>query len=472
MTISSLNVFKTVSSMKSVSYFLIPLLCVLLSGCDDNTSTLGVEMMPGADMAHATYRTYSVETNSYSVGNSVLARSSISYLGRFTDPETGTLVESDFLAQFHCNEDFSFPDEINDDYISSVDVSLFVNNFVGDSLSTMKISVYPLNVAMDPNANYYTDIDPNLYYDKESDPIAVKWFTLSDRTIDDTERWNTSYKNHITVTLPREYGQMIYDDYKENPQHFTSTSAWINSGLPCSKGLYFKLESGDGAIAAIDILQLNINFRYYDDDLGKDTTGICQFASTEEVVQATRFQNKNIDKLLSDKDATYLKTPAGVFTEVVLPIDEISTTDTINTAILSLTRYNDVIPGSFKLGIPQTVLLVRLDDYLNGFFENYELVNNQTSFIATFNSNNNSYTFSNISRLITKCIQEKIDGIASENYNKLLVIPVEATYSSTTNSSGTTVKTLVKLNHDFSVTSAKLVGGSTPLELKVIYSRF
>ncbi|MBQ8737487.1 MAG: DUF4270 domain-containing protein [Bacteroidaceae bacterium] len=440
---------------------------VITSSCDDNTATLGVEMMPPSDFVTNEFATYGVVTESYPVGDSVLARSSKSYLGQFTDPETGTVVKSDFLAQFHCNEGFTFPDSIVNNEITSAELRLYVDNFIGDSLTNFKLSVYPLNRVMNPDADYYTNIDPTKYYDSNAEPIAIKWFTLSDYTIEDDDRWDKNYYNNIKIPLPKSVGQAIYDGYLKNPDTFANTETWINSELPCSKGFYFKIESGDGAMAYIDIAQFNLFFKYYDTEYNRDTLGVCQFASTEEVVQATRFENYNLDKLLADTEGTYLKSPAGIFTLATLPVDEINYNDTINSAKMTLTRYNDKVQSKFKLGIPKKLLLVRLDDYINGYFEKYSLADDETSYLATFNSNNNTYKFNNISRLLTICLQEKKNGTATENWNKVLLIPVEATYE---NNSSTA---LVKLSHDFSMNSCKLVGGKkNNIDLEIIYSKF
>ena len=82
---------------------------LLLVACDDNTATLGIDMMPKSDLVSKNFKTYDVTTESYPVGDAVLARTTMSYLGRFTDPETNTTVKSDFLAQFHIDEGFDIP---------------------------------------------------------------------------------------------------------------------------------------------------------------------------------------------------------------------------------------------------------------------------------------------------------------------------------------------------------------------------
>lgn len=450
----------------NVRYILVvaaALLCLM--SCDDDTSTLGVDMMPTTDFVTNNYKTYNVKTESYAVGDAVLARTNMSYLGRFTDPETGTTVKSDFLAQFHCDENFAFPDQIKNDECTDFELKLFVDKFVGDSLTAFKLSVYELDKQLDPNADYYTNINPEDYYDTSAEPLTTKWFTLSDRTIEDSERWGKNYYHNIKISLPTELGTKIIKDYKSHPEHFANTSAWTNSGNPCSKGLYFKLEQGDGAMAYIYLAQMNIYFKYYDTEYEKDTLGLCELAATEEVVEATRFENTNLDNLLSDTGSTYLKCPAGIFTMATIPAEQINSQDTINSAKLTFTRYNDRIQSSFKLDIPKTILLVRLDDYLNGFFENYQVSNNQTSYITNFNSNDNTYTFNNVARLVTKMVQEKKDGTATENWNKVLLIPVETTFDSSNN--------LIKLNHDFSMSCARLVGGENDyVNLEVIYSSF
>ena len=433
--------------------------------CDDTTGTLGYDLVPNSDLVNNHFTIFDVKTSSYEVGDSVLARSSKSYLGKFTDPETGTIVSSDFLAQFYCPENFAFPTSIVDDSITSVELRLYVNNFIGDSLATFKLNVYELDKVMDAEQDYYTNINPTEYYDEASTPIATKWYTLSDRTISDDTRWSSDYYNSIRISLPREVGQKIYNSYKTDPELFKNTDAWLHSDLPCSKGFYFQVESGDGAIAYIDVAQLNFNFRYYDTELKKDTTGVAQLASTEEVVQATRFTNSNLSVLLENKDATYMKCPAGIFTQAVLPVDEINITDTINSAKLTFTRYNDKVDSKFKLSIPKTILLIRLDDYLNGFFEKYSLADSETSYITSFNSSSNTYEFSNIAKLLNIMKKEKHNGTASENYNKVLLIPVEATYDSN--------NVLVKLAHDFSMSSAKLVGGENDaVGLQIIYTNY
>jgi len=448
---------------------LVPIAIVAYTSCEDSTETLGSDMMPHTDLAIGQSQIYDITTCSYSAGDSVLARSSRSYIGQFTDPETGTIMRSDFIAQFHCIEDFSFPDSIIGDSIISTELRLFVEKYIGDSLATFKISVYPLTKVMNPDADYYTNINPAAYCDTTAKPMAVKWFTLSDRTLTEKERTKSTYLNRITIPLKVNIGTEIWNTWKSHPEYFTDSESWINSNLPGSKGFYFKLESGDGALAYINIAQYNIHFRYHDPEEDMDTTGISQFAATEEVIQATHFENYNLSQLLADTTCTYIKSPAGIFTMATFPINQINLNDTINQAKITFTRYNDLNTQTpFRVDIPQYLLMVRLDDYNNGFFERYQLADGNTSYLSKFNAANNTYVFNNISHLLNTMKRELVNGKASPNYNKVLIIPVDPTFDGKVASTAN----LVKLCHDFSMTSARLVGGNQPVKLEVIFSRY
>ncbi|MEE1222087.1 MAG: DUF4270 family protein, partial [Bacteroidaceae bacterium] len=88
-----------------------------------------------------------------------------------------------------------------------------------------------------------------------------------------------------------------------------------------------------------------------------------------------------------------------------------------------------------------------------------------------------------ISRLISYCRNEKVSkakeqGISEEewerrnpDWNKVLLIPV-ITSTSSVNTSGTSSSVQVSVNHDMSLTSIRLVGGDTKINMQVVYSKF
>ena len=77
-------------------------------GCDDNTGTLGLGMLPDSDGMSAHTATFNVTTCSFPV-DSVFAKTSTGYIGKFSDPEFG-YYETSFLTELNCTENFSLPE--------------------------------------------------------------------------------------------------------------------------------------------------------------------------------------------------------------------------------------------------------------------------------------------------------------------------------------------------------------------------
>lgn len=461
------------------------LLLATLSGCDDNTGSLGESMMPDEDQITINQQTYNATSRSLLAGDSILAKTSTAYLGRYTDPLYGTF-EADFMAQFHCVEDFQFPEEgVAGDSAVSAEIRLYLTSYFGDKTNPCHLSVYPLNKVLEEDKNYYTDIDPTDYYDATLPPIASRPYTAEDQTIPDSITDANGYVPYISIKLPREFGSDIIRKYYETDaagnhvgkDYFANAESFINN---VCKGIYVTCTQGDGTILYIQQAQLNIKFNYFIESSSgqKDSliTVLAQFSGTQEVIQTNRFQaDKETMKRLVEEDGscTYLKTPAGIFTEITLPIDEIAadhTTngDTLNSAKLTLVRYNENhAGGQFKMSIPRTVLMVRKKD-MYSFFEKNSIIDNKTSYLATFNSSYNTYTFNNISQLLTTCINERNSGQAlDEDWNKVVLIPV----TTTTDTSGN----IVTIRHSLELSGARLMGGfneGNNLLVRVTYSQF
>ena len=107
----------------------------------------------------------------------------------------------------------------------------------------------------------------------------------------------------------------------------------------------------------------------------------------------------------------------------------------------------------------------KITDSVSYFFETKQVANYRNTYLSSYATKSNGYTFGNLSILISNMYRNKLAGKASENWNKVTLIPVEATYS--TVSSTSTV--LTKVTHDMSMSSTKLQNND--LKISVIYSR-
>lgn len=471
---------------------LIALATLLIAGCDDNTSTMGI---PSKDEeVFPSYGTFLAYTHSEAM-DSVLGNSTSSYLGSIDDPETGTRIRADFAAQFHTFENYSFPkfdlmfpddgvkrttDSIRCD---SVEVRLYFSNYYGAKNAPLKLEVYPLdkNNVLQEEEDYYTDTDLDQFVLPGSEPIATKVFTTEDYNLADAERNSATHADNVRIMLPDTVGSLIMRAYYDHPEYFKDSYTFIRKVCP---GFLFKIRSGNGSMLSVDVSTLNIYFNFYD-KVKRDSTcsALARFAATPEVIQSTRFSNDDMQSLVEEDDCTYLKTPAGIMTVAQLPINEIyqnHETDSVSRAQLTFTRLNNTKPSTQSLGIPQSLLLVRKAD-ATSFFKKRSVADSKTSYTTSYSSTYNTYTFNNICRLISLCRKEKLTGMKAENlteqeweqkhpdWNKVVLIPVSI--STATDTYGETHQ--VSVTHDMSMNSIRLQGGAnTPIKMQVIYSRF
>lgn len=492
-----------------VKYIWLVVFAALFAACSDETGSLGMDMMPDEDRINLTATHYPVELESVASGP-VAAKTSDCYLGSYTDPETGLNTKEDFLAQLRSLDNFSFPSNLTADNVTSAEIRVFYSSFQGDSLNPSKIKVYPLTKVLDNNGSYSSDITPEDYYEEKGEPFATSTYTAVDKTVDEDYRNNTdSFSPHIKIVLPERtytsadgtvsgsnYGQYIFNMWKAHPDYFKNSYSFIDN---VCKGFYFKFISGEGTMLNVSHVRLTVNFKYAPDTSKPDSlvAGAATFAGTDEVIQTCHVMRDEaavktfVDNANQSGDASYLSTPAGIFTSIALPVDSLSETDSLNTARLSLTYYmkND---NPYALSPSTYVLLVRKSKWKE-FFANNQLYDNVTSYVtstsSTQNTYSNAYVFSNIRNLmlalrdeaepeVKRLMQsENIDRKAAyekykadhPDWNKVLVIPVTATTNTSTSSSGTTSTTIVALYHNFALTGAKLVKNG--VNLQIIYSK-
>ncbi|KAA6328897.1 hypothetical protein EZS27_022247 [termite gut metagenome] len=469
-------------------------------GCDDNTGSLGLNLLPDEDKIVTESKVYGVTTESVLSGP-VYAKTSMGYLGKFTDPLFGA-YEAEFMTQLNCTDDFRFPSVSTEenpkgimagDSIVSAEMMFLYNSYFGDSLNICSMSVYELEG--DLKKYHYTDMKPEAegYYNPDKF-MGGKAYTAVDLSV---SKEADTYRQ-INVPLSKEIGNSIYQLNKNHPEYFKDAQSFIDNIF---KGIYVKSENSDGTVLDIEKMQLNIRFRaHYKDSLGynlkKSENGedslyyaVAAFASTKEVIQVNHFENSpQLEERVKETDWTYIKSPAGIFTRATLPIQEIADDlerDTINSIKLVFTHYAQRSEDAFRLNPPTALLLVR-EKEMKSFFEENKLTDNTTSYFSRRNTSTNQYAFNNIVRLVNACIAEKAEAKRAaggswskeeeeawekENkWNHVLLVPVKI--SSETNFS-TGSETVISIHHDMSPGYVKLKGGSKEkLELEVVYSTF
>ena len=451
--------------MKSRLFTAIAFSAMALFSCNEDTGMIGSSLTNESDKLNITTGVYQATTRSI-LADSIYARNYDCYFGRVKDPETGTYVTSEFMAQFNLLENYPMPEK--DQILSkaedgnikadSCEIWLFLDRDLcyGDSLTPIKVRMLELNS--------YTDSIRNLSGYRE-----VARIPLNDPYTD---------KNGKTYDS---YGTYILRSYYESKEYFKNSYTFINHVCP---GFFFQFNDGLGVMAKLDDIELRVYYHFKKSE-PSDTAvyySAMRMASTEEVLQTTKVTNdkEGLNRLIADESCTYLKTPAGIFTEMTLPVEDIMSQEHRNDSLLSvsltLKHINSSMPqNKYLLDEPSSVLMI-VKDSLYSFFEKEKTYDYTSAFVTDLAYN--SYTFSNIGNLIHLMYQQKFVGELIDpewekkhpNWNKVVIVPI----SSNTNISVTTSASIISaLSNEMGLSSTQLVGGpNNPIEVKVIYAKF
>ena len=470
------------------------------AACDDTTEGIGGSITNKIDNINISNSAFNVTTKSI-VAGAVLSRNNTGLIGKMKDPETGNYVKGDYMTQLSVLPTFSvdtldYIKQANNGSIEADSCYLLVsyNASYGDTIAPMKVTAYEMTKPMAEDQEYYSDYDAfKEGWVSENNPHWSSNYNLS----------NTSDVKNFKIYLNKEYkkggktyknyGSYIMQTYAEHPEYFKTNYKFLHNVCP---GFYIKNVGGTGNMAKIWNTELIFYWTRHK-TINKDSTAVSigynRFDGTEEVLQLNKIENdtENLKKLASknQEKCTYLKSPAGIFTEVTLPIEDIMKgheKDTLNTATISFPRLNNENEDNpYNFATPSTILMVQKDS-LQSFFEKSKLADSRTSYTASYSSTGtykNAYTFQNIANLVSAMYKNKGKG---ENWNKVVLVPVNVI---TTTQGYTTV--ISKINHDMSLASTRLIVGtddpdkdyttdkktgkkvaSGPIRIKVIYSKF
>lgn len=468
------------------------------AACDDTTEGIGGSITNKIDNINISNSAFNVTTKSI-VAGAVLSRNNTGLIGKMKDPETGNYVKGDYMTQLSVLPTFSvdtldYIKQANNGSIEADSCYLLVsyNASYGDTIAPMKVTAYEMTRPMSEDKEYYSNYDAfKEGWVSENNQHWSSNYNLSNTS--DVKNFkiylNKKYKKDGKTY--KNYGSYIMQTYAEHPEYFKTNFKFLHNVCP---GFYIKNVGGTGNMAKIWNTEL-IFYWTRKKTINKDSTAVSigynRFDGTEEVLQLNKIENdkKSMEKLASQEKWTYLKSPAGIFTEVTLPIDDIMKgheKDTLNTATISFPRLNNENEDNpYNFATPSTILMVQKDS-LQSFFEKSKLADSRTSYTASYSSTGtykNAYTFQNIANLVSAMYKNKGKG---ENWNKVVLVPVNVI---TTTQGYTTV--ISKINHDMSLASTRLIVGtddpnkdyttdektgkkvaSGPIRIKVIYSKF
>ncbi|MDL2278454.1 DUF4270 domain-containing protein [Parabacteroides sp. OttesenSCG-928-G07] len=428
----------------------------ILSGCKDELNLVGPSIQPGEDKMTVFTDTFRMEASTVLM-DAVYARSSVGLLGEIYDPLYGNL-KTDYICQFYCPEGYKFSNEPLNGVIDSVSLDIMYSSWVGDSLAPMRAKVYMITEPL--KRNYYSDMKPEDYCDMQN-VMASQSYSAFDRSVPDSVR-NSAYGFIPTVNFKfdKVFGQRFYDETINNPSTFANQESF-NEFLP---GFYITTDFGSGNI--IDVLKTYITFYFKQNITGSEGQDSIVVRSemlhtTKEIIQLHRYQNTDITHLLEPNDLyTYIKSPAGVTTKLVIPSSKIASIvdgHILNDLQLSLTAYPQE-EWDYAFTPPSNLLLIP-EDSVKVFFEEDRAEDNKTTFIASRSSY--TYNFGNISNILKNQLAN-----APEKDLHLLIIPVNYTTETVSNIIYTDV------SHYLSPSGVKIRIEEDKLDFTVVSSKY
>ncbi len=408
---------------------------LLLWACEDSISDVGMGILPDEDKIGIYTDTIYLNASTIKL-DSIYANTVFGMLGEFYDPIYGNL-KSSYLCQFYAPQSNVFPDSVINNKIDSVVLRIRYASYMGDSLAPMEASVYPVTKAL--NEHYYTNISPSDYCDMNT-VWGRQGYTARNLNVSDSANAANSYIKNLYIRLPDSLGTKFYKEWrKPAPNAFSSSSAFVKF-FP---GVYVTPTYGTGSILYVGGIYTNegtyidVHFSYFGKTTGSngaDSTfineGVTSFNVTKEIIQLNSYKSSLDGGLLNpSEDKSYVKTPAGIFTKITVPIPDIIKkmgARKFTNAKLALSVFGKS-EWEYAIGYPSKVLLINSDS-ITTFFENKQVADNKTTYTSVFGQSfPYVYDFGNISAVIQDAITKKPD----KNL-ELLVVPVSTQSSGST----------------------------------------
>ena len=417
-------------------------LCLFLVSCEDRSSSLGVGMMPDYTRYKSfdssfdlTYRTISADVGDSKTSdagtqyNRMYVSSNYGYIGRIPSQEFGG-IETEYLTQMYCPEGFLFRDQPVDNRIDSAFLTLYYDGYSGYGKDLVEVTAYALDKPLPGGSKYSLESISDYYTRGVSKELGrVSYMAVTGTPHEGKGTW-------IRIPIDREIGQDFYDKSAAGSEVFKSQVAF-DRYFP---GVYFRISAGTGSV--IRVVRTALTFCYRTEQmLKRPSTGkvdslayvptIQELSHTNEVPQLSRFANTGLSNLIgSGTDYAYVKSPAGVLAEITIPTREIKKklNEAPKGSVRVLASAPFVISGEnrelseYQLVYPTSLVLMPRDS-VAGFFEQ-ELTDTDSPYTTYVSrqaiQGSSTYSFGNISALISKHIEKKPDEDL-----RIVVVPVQ-----------------------------------------------
>lgn len=424
-----------------------------LTGCDDDTTTIGSVISTGQVSItvdtlkdqQLNGKAVAIETFDSKTGNLMI--------GSIQREKYGKLSCS-FVTKLMCAANLEIPDSLFRlaDFVDRVDSCKLIlgaerKDIVGDSLAPQKLTVFQLTELLPSDIN--NSFNPSGYYNPR-DPLASRSYTVSEIANTDSAFYNNSYVD-ISVDLPVEYGREIITKYKEDPTIFEWPQTMANQSS--FKGYYVEPTFGNGCVANIHSVFVAVFYHSLatttkEDEDGNTTTTethvnhmAVPFTVSPEVLSSNNISYTPSSYIEAKNNSStndgevVVTTPGGYLAEFQFPaqslMDQYLNENTHLTTVNELLLFIPAEPfdEDSGIGIADNLLLIKKSEY-EDFFNNNKTPDNKTSFTGVYDSSNGRYFFTTMRDYFLNLLEK--DTITEEDYTFMLV-PVEITTETESN---------------------------------------
>lgn len=459
------------------------LLATLVVGCQENNSiSAGASTLPDNDIR--------VMSDTFAVTSQLdscvaISLTPDSFLLGECDTHFGT-IKADILTQLACPEGFVYPGG-ETAVVDSVCLYLYYKNWYGDGKTPLGITVYEMDKqSLQENASYPNNLQISDYCSlAESAHIVTDSKIVVPATPSDSSysSQNDTYVPTIRIKLTDEFAQRFFAI-----KDFDSQKAFNQ----LFKGLYICSDFGASNVLYINDITMTVFYHFtmnraqLNDTIIHDTRS---FYANEEVRQVNRFTYPNRQSILQQysqvKDTNYIVSPANIYTELTVQMDEIYNRidaqlgDTaayrvyINRADLTVdVLYSDSVTGRPRdnWDAPASHMMLIQKEKMAEFFSTNKTPSDSVAIITSLSATTDSlsnviYQYSyDLSDMLTKQIrsEQKVDQLT------FVLVPVAIT----TNSSTGAILSVKPLQTISATCIRSANNPDIPMDIEVVYAGF
>lgn len=443
---------------------------VAVSSCND-TNQLGLLIQPEGDKIALRMDTFIVQTvNGYFDAISAQCDTSSMSLGEVYDAKFGT-TKAELLVQLAPPVGYQFaPDSLNPTPDSLV-LYMYYHSWFGSKTAPLELSIYELNKQpLVYDQLYFSNLNIADFTD-QSILMGKRVVTSVDQTLPDSVLQDKNYQPSFRYKFSNEQLQRFFNIPKSA---YASQEAFAQQ----FKGMYITSKYGSSTMLYFNQIDLKLFYHYTYKKDGKDTvvnTSIV-YPANKEVRQLNKFSHSDVLANSSLEDSVvYIKGPAGMFPQVVLPMGDIrrkvrselaTKLFNVNSAML-VVEATELQTESGALPVPKYITLIKrskITDFVqkNHIPQTYDSI----AVLGTYDSTNKNYVF-DLSYFLNYEIPLQYLNDKPDETLELLLVPSTVVL----NSSGaiTHIRALRKLG---AVTLRSGSNPNSPMRMKVIYSGF